>query len=249
MELIPYTHSGFLLINKPAGKTSTTAVSRIKWIIKQAGFKAKIGHSGTLDSFATGLLIIGIGREATRELGALLGAQKTYKATAKLGEETDTLEKTGAIISQKSFEHISQHNLEEAARTLQPSYFQTPPLYSALKHEGSAISSLVRSRKMSDDQLSSIIEGKQREVKIFDLTILNCKLPFFTFEATVSKGTYIRSLANDIAQRCGSCATTYALERVAIENIQFSSAISLDEIKTEEDIRNNLVEKEMLISY
>lgn len=124
--------TGFLLVNKPCGISSYGCIIHVKKILRQ---KIKIGHAGTLDPFASGLLIIAIGREATRIISTIAVLEKTYVATGKLGELTDTLDHTGKVIKQIDF-IPTQQEVAAALASLGSSYQQTPPLYSALKHEG-----------------------------------------------------------------------------------------------------------------
>jgi len=247
--------TGYLLINKsafakasadrPENITSFQCVNHIKKIIRQATKeKIKIGHAGTLDPFATGLLIICVGRQATKKISNFLNLDKTYLVKAKLGELTDTLDKTGAIVEEEKEQTspaISKNALEGAIRALGAEYVQTPPIYSALKHEGQPLYKLAREKSVDQSKLEEIIKSKSRVVKLYKVELLEYEPPFFTFIAHVSKGTYIRSLANDIAKLAGSCATTYELERTKIGDFSVKDAVSLDKIKTIEDIKKYLL--------
>lgn len=232
--------TGYLLIDKPKDFTSFQCINHIKKIIK---IKTKIGHTGTLDPFATGLLIICIGREATKEISTLLNLDKTYIVTAKLGELTDTLDKTGAIIEEKE-KIASKEEIEHAMSALGSEYVQTPPIYSALKYKGQPLHKLARKKKIAPSKLEEIIKEKSRKVQLYNLEFTEYSPPFFTFSAHVSKGTYVRSLANDIAQRAGSYATTYELQRTKIGKITLEKAIALNKIQTIEDIEKYLLDKE-----
>lgn len=238
-------NTGFLLINKPAGITSYGCIGYLKRIIRQK--KIKIGHAGTLDPFATGLLIVAIGREATRLMSSIMMLEKTYVAKAKLGELTDTLDYTGTVTKTDDASFISVEILQQnAIASFGSSYEQTPPLYSALKHEGDALYKLVRQKRMSEEELEEIAEQKRKVVQLYELELLSYDAPFFTIKARVSHGTYIRSLVNDIAKRAGSYATTYELERSAIGQFSLGAAAPLYSINTIEDINQRLISVEKL---
>ncbi len=278
--------AGFLLINKPAGPTSFDCIRIVKRLLPK---KTKVGHSGTLDDFASGLLIVCIGRPATRMVPLLMKCDKEYVVRAKLGELTDSLDRTGVVVENRScpsihpsspcrallgarderffrsvrgecFEstsceqNVSNHTngqvtaeqLQAAMRELMPSYTQIPPIYSALKHEGKSLYKLARYKRMETDKLDAIVQQKGREVKISTLELLDFEPPFFTFRAVVSSGTYVRSLANDIATRCGTNATTYDLERTKIHSLSVQDAPSLQKVAFLADITEVLVSVEKM---
>jgi tRNA pseudouridine55 synthase len=227
--------TGVLLINKPAGITSYDCIRHIKRVLKP--IKTKIGHAGTLDPFASGLLIVCIGRQATKNISNLLIQDKEYVVTAKLGELTDTLDLTGNILQNIDLtSSFTKQKLQEVFDNFERSYEQIPPIYSALKFEGQPLYELARNNKISQEELEKITEAKKRTVLIHSLDLLDFNLPFFTFKAHVSKGTYIRSLANDIAQQLGSVATTYELCRTKIGEFKLEDAVSLEELKTMQDL-------------
>ena len=233
----PPVKTGFLLINKPAGITSYGCIGYLKRILKQ---KIKIGHAGTLDPFATGMLIVALGREATRLISHIMVMEKTYVATGKCGELTDTLDYTGTVLT--TSDHIpSQEEIRTSLASFGSSYEQIPPLYSALKHQGSPLYALARQGAMSVEDLQEIAGSKQRIVQLYHLQILSYESPFFTIQARVSHGTYIRTLINDIAIRAGSCATTYVLARTAIGPFDLAQATDLGSINTIEDINQRIL--------
>jgi len=236
--MAPELKTGFLLINKPTGITSYGCIGYLKRIIRQ---KIKIGHAGTLDPFASGLLIVAIGRQATRFMSQVMVLEKTYTATAKLGELTDTLDYTGTVISSCDSVLITEKTLLNSLVSFGSSYEQTPPIYSALKHEGDPLYKLVRQKRMSEQELEDIAEKKRKVVQLYQLQLISFDAPFFTIKACVSHGTYIRSLVNDIAVRAESCATTYALERSAIGQFTLEQAIPLAHINNIEDINSKLI--------
>ncbi|MEX0939771.1 MAG: tRNA pseudouridine(55) synthase TruB [Candidatus Babeliales bacterium] len=224
---------GFLFINKPADITSHDCINHIKKIF---GKKIKIGHAGTLDPFATGLLIIGIGRAATRILKHLTKRPKEYISTGKLNILTDTLDRIGTTVEEKNIT-INQMQLMKAIKQFSESYEQIPPKFSALKFQGKPLYKLARQGLAN---LEKILAIKKRTVHIYRIELLNFEFPFFTIKTEVSSGTYIRSLLYDIAQKMGTIATTWELCRTKIGDINLDQAINLNEIQSFEDIENNL---------
>jgi len=234
---------GFLLINKPIGISSFGCISYLKRII---GKKIKIGHAGTLDPFASGLLIVAIGRQATRLIDSLMKMDKTYVAVGKCGELTDTLDHTGTIIATTKV-IPSQEQLQKSFESFGSSYEQIPPLYSALKHEGKPLYALMRQQLVNEKDLHAIAQEKKRIVFLYDKRFIVYNPPFFTIQVTVSSGTYIRTLINDIATRSGSIATTYQLERVKIGPFFLSQAICLDAIHSQEILEQHIIPIENFI--
>lgn len=231
---------GFILINKPKDISSFACVKYLKRFLPR---KTKIGHAGTLDNFATGLLIIGIGRLATRELGNLINQDKQYSVRAKFGELTDTLDYTGIVLETKPCpDKITYESLAEAIAQLGTQYIQTPPIYSALKHNGAPLYSLARNHLVTHEELKNIVQEKTRMVMLYNITITELALPFFSFTAHVSKGTYIRTLVQDIAQKLNSVATTYELMRTDIDNLNLVDAHQLSAITSTDDIITRLID-------
>ena len=237
---------GFLLINKPKNISSFQCSRHLKKILPP---KTKIGHTGTLDPFATGLLIICIGKEATRLSHILMNHSKEYIFTAKLGELTDTLDNTGTIIERQKELPISEEQLAKAIESLGNSYEQIPPIFSALKHQGQPLYKLARAGKISSEKIQEITKQKARTVTLHKITIENVNSPFFTLKALVSKGTYIRSLANDIASNLNLYATCHELQRTAISPFQISKAHTLYEFKTIDDIKEKIISIENVNEY
>lgn len=236
--------SGFLLINKPVGISSYGCINHIKKILRQKVIDStsvsygvphtqsnvvwgkKIGHAGTLDPFACGLLIVAIGREATRLLSRCMTMEKTYIATGKCGELTDTLDCTGTVVA-TSGTVPSESALRTALQSLGSCYEQIPPLYSALKYQGKPLYLLTRKKMIQEEQLQEIAETKRRIIQLHDKQFISYKSPFFTIKVRVSHGTYIRTLVNDIAIQAGSCATTYELQRTSIGPFILDKAVNL----------------------
>jgi len=237
------TLTGFLLINKPKGITSFACIARIKKIIGQ---KIKIGHAGTLDPMATGLLIVGIGREATRHLSQIMKLDKVYTATGKLGELTPTLDYESAVV-QTCDTCITKQELVHAINQLGSAYIQIPPVYSALKHEGQALHQLARHNLLPQEVLHTIAATKSRMVQLYAVELGDVHDNMFTIRAHVSHGTYIRSLVNDIAQRAGSYAATTTLERSVIGPFNIAGAVDIHTIATLDSIGEHLITVEALV--
>lgn len=224
---------GFLFINKPAGVSSYDCVRYIKKLLPP---RTKIGHTGTLDVFASGLLIICIGRGATKQSQTLLDSDKAYVVKAKLGELTDTLDYTGIVTQTVAVPAVTKDELVTAMHSLQPSYLQVPPVFSALKHKGQPLYKLARTKQLSEHDIDTIAQQKARIVSIYTIDLIAFEPPFFSFNVFVSKGTYVRSLANDIAQKLGIPATTYQLERTKIGSALLTEAIALHDFKNYDDV-------------
>lgn len=224
---------GFLLINKPSGISSYDAIRHIKRIFKK---RLRIGHAGTLDPIANGLLIVAIGRPATKELSLFSALPKCYRATAQLGILTDSLDKEGKIISELDASSISRNQIETAIQSLGSSYMQIPPVYAAVKYQGVPLYERARSRIFPLEELQKIAAEKARLVHLYRIALTDFENPLFSIDMCVSSGTYVRSVLNDIAQKVSNYATTQTLTRYAIGNITLENAIQLDKLVTIEDV-------------
>ncbi len=202
-----------LLIDKPAGITSHDVVDRIRRVY---GTHA-VGHAGTLDPFATGLLILGIG-PATKALTALVGLDKEYMATACLGATTNTDDIEGIIVSTPNITIPSRQDVEKAFIKFQGGYEQTAPIYSAKKIGGKKLYELARAG------LGDTVILPKKLVKIYELELISYDWPILVFRTRVSSGTYIRSLARDIGAtlKCGAYLT--ALRRTKIGSYDIKDA-------------------------
>ena len=210
---------GWIILDKPVGLGSTQAVGAVKRALRDAGQpKTKVGHGGTLDPLASGVLPIALG-EATKLAGRMLDATKAYDFTIRFGEETDTLDAEGAVIATSAV--LPSH--AEVAATL-PRFIgaieQMPPAYSALKVDGKRAYDLARAGE------KVVLDA--RNVTIHDLWMVDADAASATLSATVSKGTYIRSLARDIAVALGSVGHVTMLRRTKAGPFDLSQAISLD---------------------
>lgn len=227
---------GFLLINKPAGITSFGAVARIK---RLSGEK-RVGHTGTLDPMATGVLPIFIGR-ATALSSYLIEADKRYVAEIKLGITTNTCDITGEPLTQREVT-VSNSELAGVLEAFKGEIMQTPPMFSAIKKDGVRLYELAR--------MGKTVEIPSRSVTVYAIEIispLNCENTF-KIDVKVSKGTYIRSLARDIGEALGCGAVLTSLTRVETSGFKLSDCISLDDL-TEDNIRNYILPEETAIAY
>ena len=211
--------SGFLLVNKDPGLTS----SRVVQILKKKFNLNKVGHLGTLDPMATGLLIIAINR-ATKFASLLLQSEKSYRAEVTLGIQTDTDDAEGEVIFSKDV-NINKSKAKEALLTFLGESDQLPPNYSALKHKGK------RMYKYAKDGIK--IEKAPRKISIKNIQNIEIDLPKVSFDIKCSKGTYIRSIARDLGLRLGCGAYLSKLIRTSQEKFMLSDACSIDEINLE----------------
>lgn len=227
---------GLILLNKPQGITSFSAVSAIK---RAAGEK-RVGHTGTLDPMATGVLPILLGR-ATSLSSLMLDADKRYIAEIKLGITTDSDDITGNVISEREVK-VKKTAIEKAILAFTGVIEQIPPMYSALKKDGVRLYKLAREGKS--------VEIEPRKVEIFEINLLsfNEKENTFKIDVHVSKGTYIRSLARDIGEYLGCGATLTKLCRTAASGFSISDCVSLNDIQNS-DISEYILSEEQAVSH
>ncbi len=209
--------SGSLLIDKEKGLTSRQEVNNISYLLKEK----KAGHIGTLDPFADGLLIVLLGK-ATKISPFLEGMDKTYLATLKLGSKTDSGDLTGNIIENMDIPSLTKEDLENVFKSFLGKQTQIPPMYSALKVNGKALYRYAREGKE--------IERKKREITIYELKLLSYENNEITFISKVSKGTYIRTLGEDIAEKLGTVGHLTKLTRLSI------GPYSLEQAKKTKDV-------------
>ena len=210
--------SGLLLIDKPLGFSSNQALSKIKWIFSAK----KAGHTGTLDPLATGLLPICFG-EATKFSSHLLNSEKTYEASIKLGWKSSTGDAEGKLTESKIIS-LSLEKLQKELKSFIGLSKQTPPMFSALKYNGQPLYKLAREGVK--------IERQEREINISELTLLNYSKNIIKIEVTCSKGTYIRTLAEDIANKLGMDGYLIELRRTKIGKLNINEAFSIENILT-----------------
>ena len=214
--------NGFLLVNKDPGITS----SRVVQIVKKKFQLKKVGHLGTLDPMATGLLIIAINR-ATKFASLLLQSEKSYRAEVTLGIQTDTDDAEGEVISSKEVD-ISELEIKETLLTFLGASYQLPPDYSALKHKGKPMYKYARN--------GIKVEKAERKIFIKNIQNILIEIPKVSFDISCSKGTYIRSIARDLGARLGCGAHLSGLIRTSQEKFMLSDACSLDDINLEDII-------------
>ncbi len=206
-----------LLIDKPLRWTSFDVVNKLKYLIRQTFNlkKIKIGHTGTLDPLATGLLIVCVGKY-TKEIPNIQSLQKTYTGTFTLGETTASYDLEKPIENRLPYEHITLQDIKKAQQTLTGEIEQIPPMFSALKINGQK--AYVKARQ------EQILPMEARKVTIYQFKNTRVDLPEVDFEITCSKGTYIRSIARDFGEILACGAYLSALKRVAIGEYKLENA-------------------------
>ncbi|WBW50681.1 tRNA pseudouridine(55) synthase TruB [Peptoniphilus equinus] len=228
--------NGVLLINKPKDMTSHDVVYSLR---KKLQIK-KIGHAGTLDPMAEGVLVMLIG-QGTKLSDYLLSKSKTYLAEFELGYETDTLDSTGEVVSSGGNTEYSRDEIQKVFESLSGDILQVPPIYSAIKVKGKKLYDYARSGEAVDIQ--------SRHVTIYDLNMV-CDAPL-TLQTTVSSGTYIRSLIRDIGHALGTYATMTGLVRQASGTFTLDHALSLESISdmTISDIEKALIPMDQALGF
>lgn len=218
---LPMTTSDLLFIDKPAGWTSHDVVAKLRGVLKIR----KIGHAGTLDPFATGLLILGVG-PGTKQLTALVGLDKTYETTLKLGATSTTFDPEGKI-TETALDplHIpSLSDIEQALDLFRGGYEQRAPLHSAKKRAGKKLYELARAGQATEDM------RPVKHIRIDELTVIGYAWPELRLRVSCSSGTYIRSLGDDIGRALGVGAYVQQLRRTRIGNFELSLASSLESL-------------------
>jgi len=213
-----------LLIDKPYGWTSFDVVNFLRSFIRKMYNikKLKVGHAGTLDPLATGLLIICTGRK-TKEIDTYQGLDKTYIGTMELGATTPSYDKETEPDQYFDYKHLTAEDLEKARRQFIGEIEQTPPVYSAVKIEGKRAFDYARKNKQ--------VKIKTRKVLIHDFQLMNINLPHVDFMVRCSKGTYIRSLVDDFGKALQSGAYLTGLKRTQIGEYNVSEAFTIEEFK------------------
>lgn len=213
----PCSIHGWLNIDKPLGMSSAKVVGKVKWLLKPE--KPKIGHAGTLDPLASGVLPIALG-EATKTSGYMMDARKIYRFTVQFGVATSTDDAEGEVTEQSEV-IPTRTEVEAVLGEFLGKIDQIPPIYSALKVDGKRAYALARAGEE--------VELASREVMIHRLEVIEAPSDSaITLEVECGKGTYVRSLARDVAQKCGTCGHVSMLQRAAVGKFGLSDAISLD---------------------
>jgi tRNA pseudouridine55 synthase len=219
----PKTVNGILLVDKPKGWTSHDVVAKVRKTLKaETGRKIKVGHTGTLDPMATGLLILVIGNY-TKRAGEFSELDKVYEAEITLGAISATGDKEGEI-SKVNDEQPEKAALEAVLRRFEGEILQKPHKYSAVKINGQRAYKAARAGKT--------VEIEPRKVTIYGITDVEYDYPTLKFTVKVSSGTYIRSLAEDIGEALGTGAYLSALRRTTIGEFDIANAVSLDKVKS-----------------
>lgn len=204
-----------LLVDKPKGLTSCRVVERIR-----KKFKVKVGHTGTLDPLATGLLVVLTGKR-TKDASSFLKLDKGYQVKAVLGVETDTFDSEGTVVRRNNNE-VTRQELEEVLGGFHGDIWQTPPPFSAKKVDGRRAYQLARS--------GISLDMPANKVSIYSLELKEFQFPYFTLTCDVSSGFYVRSLAHDIGQKLGVGATVVEVRRTRVGSYRVEQARNLDEL-------------------
>jgi tRNA pseudouridine55 synthase len=210
--------SGIFNIDKPAGRTSFQVVS----LVRRLSGVRRVGHAGTLDPSATGVLVVCLG-QATRLVEYMMEATKVYRAEVRLGITTDTLDATGTPLSQADPSNVDRRQVEEALTAFVGEIDQVPPMFSALKYNGEPLYRYARAQKQ--------VERQARRVTIHRLQLLAFQPPLATIEVECGKGTYIRALAHDLGQQLGCGAHLAALARLRVGPFTLDDACSLPQLE------------------
>ncbi len=215
---------GILVVNKPDGMTSHDVVAIVRRTFKMK----RVGHAGTLDPLATGVLVVLIGK-ATKLFDKFVGFDKAYIATLKLGTVTDSADIQGKVLDQRPYEHITEEQIKDAFSKFSGDMEQLPPMVSAVKMGGKKLYELARK--------GITVERKPRAITIHELKILDITFPEVKFYLDCSKGTYVRQLAHDIGEAlgCGACITQ--IQRTKVGDFTIDEAVTLEDMR-ESHIRN-----------
>ena len=211
-------YNGLINVYKEPGFTSMDVVAVLRGILKQK----KIGHTGTLDPQAEGVLMVCLGN-ATKLCTFLEDKDKEYVCRMLLGTTTDTEDTTGKVLSEKDASGISEEDITKEIKSFVGDYAQVPPMYSALKKDGKKLYELARH--------GIEIEREARPIKIYDIEITGIELPYVTFRVKCSKGTYVRSLCRDIGEKLGVGACMDHLTRTSVSFFTIDNALKLSDIE------------------
>jgi tRNA pseudouridine55 synthase len=221
---------GVLLLDKPEGLSSNHALQRARRTLDAA----KAGHTGTLDPFATGLLVCCMGK-ATKLSGAMLNADKGYRATVRFGEETDSGDLTGHVVARapEGFAGVDETALRDVLSRFRGTISQVPPMYSALKRDGKPLYEYARA--------GVELEREARQVTLHRIDLLSCDGMTAVIDVACSKGTYLRTLAQDIGRALGCHAHLTALRRTQVGPFSLDGAIALEALQAMPDPKRALL--------
>ena len=206
---------GVLLIDKPSGLTSHDVVDKVRRKLKMK----RIGHAGTLDPMATGLLIILVGK-ATKLSQYLMSLDKTYEGAITLGESTNTYDGEGEVMTKRSVPSLTPEKVATVVSSYLGDQYQKPPMFSAVKINGQPLYKMARQGKE--------VEREPRFIRISRFDVTRCDSPEVDFSLDCTKGTYVRSLANDIGEKIGCGGDLSGLRRIASDNFNLNDAITLE---------------------
>ena len=204
-------------INKPAGWTSFDVVKKVRGIIKEK----KVGHAGTLDPFADGVLVLGTGPD-TKKLTDITMASKTYRAELTLGKSTDTQDRDGKISKEAVVPGLTRQTINAVLASFDGIQEQIPPMHSAKQVNGQRLYKLARRNKT--------VERVPVKITIYQISLLDYNEPVITFEVTCSKGTYVRVLGADIAAKLGTVGHLTALTRTSVGSYHITDAMTIEEL-------------------
>ncbi len=217
-----------MLVDKIKGYTSTATLNKIKKILKPK----KIGHAGTLDPFATGLLIVLI-NQGTKLFNIIMSKEKLYSATIFLGAETDTLDSTGKVIKEEKVPDMTEDEIKERLNDFIGLIEQEPPAFSAIKKNG------VRAYKLARKGIK--VELKKRKIHIYEIRLISWIPPELTIEIKCSPGTYIRALARDIANSLGTVGYLKELRRISCGSFHVKDAVRIDDSISKEQLEKRII--------
>ncbi len=231
--------SGVLPVNKPSGVTSHDVIQRLRQILQIR----RIGHAGTLDPRASGVLLACMGK-ATKVVQFLTEYDKEYEAVIKLGITTDTYDGEGEITEKKDDFKISPDEIRKVIDTFKGKIWQIPPLHSAIKYKGKRLYQYARAKRE--------VERKKREVEIKDIEVLDINIPYVKLKVSCSKGTYIRSLAFDVGKKLGCGAYLFSLQRTRVGPFKLEEALGLEmisDVEKEGKIQGHLIPIEKALAH
>mgnify|MGYP003331990673 FL=1 len=218
MLVPPKEMEGILLVDKPADHTSHDVIARLRGKLRMK----RIGHAGTLDPMATGLLIVLVGK-ATRVSQYLISLDKEYEGTIEFGKVTDTQDADGEVMETRPVTALTEEQVRAAMHTFLGDQYQTPPMYSAIKIDGVP---LYKSARKGEE-----VEREPRFIRVMNWDLTRFALPRIDFRLRCTKGTYVRTLAHDLGQKIGCGAHLAALRRTATDKFHISQALTFDQIQ------------------
>lgn len=210
-------YDGFLLVDKPSGPTSHDVVDAVR---RHFGFR-KVGHGGTLDPMATGLLVLLLGR-GTKAASFVISSDKEYVGVMRLGMTTDTDDADGRELERRNYSHVTREGLEAAMRALTGDVFQTPPMISAIKKDGVPLYKLARK--------GQVVEREPRLIHVYEFALMRFDPPDAAFRLRCTKGVYVRVLCADVGRSLGCGAYLHELRRTRSGPFDVANAVPLEKL-------------------